>query len=339
MSDFTTSFLSRAVASLKRPQAGLLNMFFPFVQISEAQEIKFDMEDGKRRIAPFVAPIIEGKLVEGLGRKTKTFTPAYIKDKRVLKPSDALKREAGETIGGNLSAENRRMISLRRELTDQTDMLTRRLEVMASEALRTGKVTVKGEGYDTVVVDFGRNANHTVTLSGGAEWDEAGNSPLEDVEDWCDTVLQNSGAVVTDCVMDTKAWRLFKADQNVKDAIDKELGAPDNVTLANMAKLGLKYKGSIDNVMFWVYSDWYVDPDTDTETAIIPDNTVILCSRDMDGVRHFGAIQDEEAGMQAMEFFTKSWVKKDPSLRILLMQSAPLVVPYRADASFCATVA
>ena len=53
---------------------------------------------------------------------------------------------------------------------------------------------------------------------------------------------------------------------------------------------------------------------------------------------HHGAIKDEAAGLQPLEFFSKSWTVEDPSARILLMQSAPLVVPYRVDASFCATV-
>jgi hypothetical protein len=39
-----------------------------------------------------------------------------------------------------------------------------------------------------------------------------------------------------------------------------------------------------------------------------------------------------------MEYFVKSWEVEDPSRRILLMQSAPLIVPYRPDATFAATV-
>ena len=335
--DYTITFLAGAVASLLRPQTGLLDMFFPNVQQSTATEIKFDTLDGKRRISPFVSPLIEGRLVESLGQKTNTFTPAYVKDKRVLRPKDALKRAAGEKIGGSLTPDQRRMLLLKQELTDQIDMLTRRQEVMASEVLRTGKVTVEGEGFDTVVVDFGRNAAHTITLAGASRWGQSGIVPLEDLEDWSLTMLKNSGAVVTDVVMDTLAYRLFIADQKTKNNIDTTLGAPSRVELTAMAKLGMSYKGSIDNVSYWVYSDWYVN-DAGAEVAMIPEYTVILGSRNMEGVRHFGAIEDEESGLQAQEFFPKSWVQKDPSIRLLLMQSAPLVVPYRPDASLCVTV-
>ena len=37
-------------------------------------------------------------------------------------------------------------------------------------------------------------------------------------------------------------------------------------------------------------------------------------------------------------YFTKSWLEEDPSVRWLLLQSAPLVVPYRPNAVLCATI-
>jgi len=245
---------------------------------------------------------------------------------------------AGEMIGGALTPAARMQANLASELSDQLNMLKRRLEVMASEAMRTGKVTVKGDGYPTVVVDFGRNAAHTVTLGGGVMWTDTGVSPLDDVEDWSLTMLKNSGAVVTDVVMDVKAMRLFKADQRVKDTINTDFGGMDEMKLAAMAKQGLSYQGRVDMVRYWAYSDWYNDPDTDAVTEMIPEYTVILGSDQMDGTRHFGAIKDEKAGYQALETFSKSWTEEDPSQRLLLMQSAPLVVPYRKDASFCVTV-
>ena len=39
-----------------------------------------------------------------------------------------------------------------------------------------------------------------------------------------------------------------------------------------------------------------------------------------------------------MPFFSKSWTEPDPAVRYLLMQSAPLPVPYRINASLGATV-
>lgn len=337
MDIFATAILNGVVDSLIRPQASLLDMFFPIIVNSDAEEIKFDIEEVKRRITPFVHPTMQGKMVESQGHKTATFVPAYAKDKRVFDPKKPLKRKIGEKIGGDMSPIDRAQANLAYELNDQTGMLIRRQEVMASEVMRTGMVTVTGDGYPTVVVDFGRNANHTVTLTGANRWGQAGIVPLDDIENWSLTMLQNSGAVVTDVVMDTLAWRLFIAEAKTEKVLDIRRGAPDSLELVAMAKLGLQWKGSVGNVGYWVYSDWYVN-DAGTEVPMIPDYTVILGTRDMEGVRHFGAIRDEEAGFQAREYFAKSWVKPDPSVRYLLLQSAPLICPYRPDASFCATV-
>ena len=55
-------------------------------------------------------------------------------------------------------------------------------------------------------------------------------------------------------------------------------------------------------------------------------------------MRAFGAIMDPAHNYGAMAYAPKSWVEHDPGRRVLMMQSAPLVIPTRPDASFAATV-
>jgi len=335
---YDTAVLNKVVDNLKRAQAALLNMVFREVLVSTKEKIYFDMEDGKRRIAPFVHPTMGGKVVQGLGFTTKDFEPAYVKDKRVFDPNKALKRSIGEQLGGSLNPQDRTAANIARELADQQNMLLRRQEVMASEILRTGKVTVDGDGYESVLVDFGRNAAHTVTLAGANRWGQAGIVPLENIEDWSKTMLQNSGAMLNDVVMDTLAWRLFTAEAKTQTYLElRAVSRPSDLKIVQMAEIGLAYQGNVGGVQFWVYSDWYVN-DAGTEVNMIPDYTVLLLSDRIMGVRHFGAIRDEESGLQAREMFTKSWVEPDPSVRYMLSQSAPLPVPYRPDASFAVTV-
>ena len=77
----------------------------------------------------------------------------------------------------------------------------------------------------------------------------------------------------------------------------------------------------------------YID-DKGVTCKLLPEKTVILGSRDgLEGTRCYGAIHDEKANWTAHRYFTKSWVEEDPSVRWLLLQSAPLVVPYRPNAS------
>ncbi len=335
---YDTAVLNKVVDYLPRAQAALLNLVFPEVLVSDKEKIIFDVEKGKRRIAPFVHPTMEGKVVKGHGFQTKDFEPAYVKDVRVFDPNKALKRSAGETIGGNKTPQNRLEANIKVELADQQGMLLRRQETMASEFLRTGSITVDGDGYESVVVNFGRNAAHTVTLAGAARWGQAGIVPMENIEDWSKIMLQNSGAVANNIVMDTLAWRLFTAEAKTKEYLElRAVARASDVKIVQMAQIGLAYQGTIGMVDYWVYVDWYVN-DAGTEVNMIPDNTVLLLSDKIDGVRHFGAIRDQSAGFQAREMFTKSWVTENPSVRYMMSQSAPLPVPYRPDASFAVTV-
>ncbi|MDI9240743.1 major capsid protein [Lysobacter sp. LF1] len=349
MDIYSTTRLNRLVQSLKRPQTALLTAFFPELETSDTEDIKFDVANKRRRIAPFVHPLREGRLVEDEGYVTNSFTPAYTKDKRYHDPAKALKRRAGERIGGDSAPMDRHQANLSISTADQIEMLVRRKEVMAGEVLATGRVTVKGDGYPTVVVDFGRKASHTVVLTGANRWGQQGVKPVEMLEDWTALILQDSGATIRDVVMDTKAWRLFREDEEVKKHLDtRPLSAStDAIVALQFAQLGLTFKGELNGLRFWIYQDWYVDetgeedengiPKLD-EKPILPEFTVILASPDVQGVQHHGAIMDLDAGLQPLEFFSKSWTKPDPSRRILMMQSAPLVVPYRPDATFAATV-
>ena len=335
---FSTDVLNTVVASLLGAPQFLLDRFFPNVQTEESEEIHFDVLDGKRRISPFVSPLVEGQIVASRGYRTATFKPAYIKDKRVFDMNRPLKRMYGEPIGGNMSAANRQRALIARDTQDQLDMLDRRLEVMAGEVLTTGKSTIVGDKYPAVVVDFGRNANNTIVAN--PLWSAGGAKPLDDLVAWSMTVLQSTGIALNDIIMSADVWPVFRENTQVHDRLDmyRTVGGPPSVTPGTPITEGGVYMGSIDGYNLWVYSGWYVDPMDGAEKPILPAGTVLLTSPQMNGVRAYGAIRDEAAGLQATPYFVKSWVEEDPSVRFLMMQSAPLLVPYRPDATVKAKV-
>lgn len=336
---FTTNILNGVVQSLIAPQSFLLDQFFPNVQTEASEEIHFDVLLSKRRIAPFVSPLVQGKVVAGLGFKTNTFKPAYIKDKRVFDSNRPFKRSAGEQIGGSLLPMDRMRAVVAMELQDQLAMLTRRLEVMAGEVMRTGKVTVVGELYPSQLVDFGRAAGHTIVKAGGAKWTDTGVNPLNDLQDWSQLVLKLTGSMPMDAVMDVGTWKVFRAHADVQKRLDlfRAIGVQPSLNLGAQVTEGGVFMGTVDGFNCYVYSGWYVD-DAGTEQQILPNGTVLMGSRQIEGYRAFGAIRDEAAGFQAVPYYVKSWLEEDPAVRFIMMQSAPLVVPYRVDASLCATV-
>lgn len=138
---FDTSVLVQVVPNLKTSQNWLLDRFFPNVVTYETEEVAIDVDVGLRRMAPFVSPLVEGKLVESRKYQTNTFKPAYIKDKRAPDLRKPIRRQIGERIGGEYTAAEREMLNLQFEMTDQIDMINRRLEWMAASALVSGTVS------------------------------------------------------------------------------------------------------------------------------------------------------------------------------------------------------
>ena len=340
---FNTHVLTKVVEKLERPSSFLLDVFFGQEQTEDSEEIHFDIDKSKPKLTPFVSPLVAGKVADDEGFTTKSFKPAYAKDKRRFDPNRPFKRSIGEKIGGTLSPQQRLEANINRTLSKQLENLTRREEVMASEALRTGRITVSGDEYPTVVVDFQRDPSLTVGLAGGSRWGETGVNALDNLEDWVARIQEKSGAVGRTVIMDALAWRVFKADPKVEKLLDiRRLRDAADLALGPIA-FGqgndlARYVGTIGDLDFWVYNDRYVD-DNDVVQKLLPDYTVLLGSpTQLEGTRCYGAIQDEKAGYRAQRFFSKSWLEEDPAVRWLLLQSAPLIVPYRPNASFCATV-
>jgi hypothetical protein len=336
---FSTDTMNAVVASLLGDSQFLVDRYFGNVQTDTSEEIHFDVLDGKRRIAPFVSPLVEGQIVAELGFRTFTYKPAYIKDKRVFDMNKPLKRSPGEPIGGNLSPANRQRALLAISLQDQLTMLGRRLEVMAGEVLTTGKLTITGDKYPTVVVDFGRAAANTVVAS--PLWSDLTNSdPVANLRTWAQASLQSQGIMLTDVIMTPDAFDAFSSNAKVRDRLDlfRAIGAPPTLNISAAVAEGGVYMGTIDVFNVWQYMGWYVDPIDGLEKPILPVGTVLLTSPLINGVRAYGAIRDEDAGLQAVPYFVKSWVEQDPSVRFVMLQAAPLLVPYRPNASFKAKV-
>lgn len=337
MDIYSTTALNRTVEDLRRFPTFFLGLFFNQMETSDTEDIKFDVAKNRPRISPFVSPLKEGKLVESQGFTTQSFSPAYVKDKRVHNPNKAFKRTIGEKIGGSSTPANRLAMAITRDLADQQEMLARRKELMAVEALLTGKETITGDDYPTVVVDFKRDAALTVVKTTGTKWGEAGVSPVGDVESWTLLVFQKSGAIPTDVVMDIAAWQKYRDDPTFDKFIDKRrLTDVESIKYTAVIAAGGVFQGRVGNQNIWLFESSYVD-ENGTEQKFLPTGTVILGSAAIEGVQHHGAIRDVEA-LFPQESYTKSWVVEDPSVRLVLMQSAPLVVPYRPNASFSARV-
>lgn len=339
----TTKLLSiqqGVIESLENsPITFLRDQFFGQTEEFETQEVHFDVLDKKRRIAPFVSPLVPGKVVEKRGHETKYFRPAYVKPKTPIDPSELQKRLPGEPLMGSLSPEQRRDGHVAMILRDHVEMLNMREEVMASEILRTGKLTIEGEGFGQVVMDFGRHADLTVNLTSTARWGESAADPVADLTLWGRKIRQHSNAVARVAVMEDEAFdRLLvslTAEQKT-ELFDSRRASESRVELGPRLAEKLRYEGRLGQVDIWTYTDTYSDEDGN-ELDVMPANTVIMCSTALEGVSAYGAILDARQ-LRARRIWPKVWEEQDPSREWVMSQSAPVLVPLRVNACLGATV-
>lgn len=352
---YSTEALRGVVTRVQTPTQFLLNTFFGnIIDAMGSEEIVFDVLNEKRRVTPFVSPLLPGKLVQSQGYYTERFKPAYVKDKRALNPFRPLKRRAGEQLFGapNISPAQREAAILAEELQDMLYMYQRRQELMAADTMDDGILTVTGEGYPSVQVNFLRDTGLTVSLAGGARWGQAGVSPLANLKTWMQLVLTKSGIAVTDIVFTPDAFEYLAADPAFQFLLNlfyrDTSDTSANLFFGGVGTLGgegAMLQGSLGatGIRLWVYNGLYVDPADNTEKSILPPGTVLMGSADprAQGARAYGAIIDPDAGYQTPindNFYVKSWVEKDPGQRIVLAQGAPLTVLSRPNATFRARI-
>jgi hypothetical protein len=336
---FETRTMLAALEQMLPPKTFLRDTFFSNVETSNTEYVDIDIVKGKRRLAPFVAPTHKGKLVERIGWTTNTYKPPYVKPKMVTTAQDFLKRNLGETIYGSAdTAFSRAAKQVGKDLRELDEIITRREEWMAAQLLQSGQVRVLGEGVDETI-DFQMEASHIITLSGTDLWsDQTNSTPIEDLRAWRRLILRDSGRSVTDVVMGADAVDAFLDHPDVRGKLDTRRIDLGEIRPSELAQ-GVLYYGRIRdvNVDLWVYDEWYIDPATLVEQPMVAANKIIMGDRTARTARHYGAIQDLKANA-AVPRFPKSWEEEDPSVRYLMLQSAPLLAMHQVDAFVVAQV-
>jgi hypothetical protein len=340
---YDTTTLLEVLRVTKSPSIFWLT-FFPSQINFDTEDIAFDkVFTDDRKLAPFVVPNVQGRVMGLEGYETVAFKPAYVKPKHVVDPNMLIPRMAGEALGtGSMSIAQRRNAVIAELLRRHTVMHQNRWEWMAASAIITGKVVVKGEDYPEKLVDFRRDASLTGVLTGAARWSQAGTAnPLLDLKTKRLAANNLSGARITKHVFGADAWDMFASRVDLREMMKRDIGGFDvNVTLMNDGYEGLEYMGTIQGangagrIEAWVNTAKYIDPDTGSEQFFLDQKTVVGVSELVGGVRCFGAIKDKSANYQPLAMYPKNWENEDPSVEYLMTQGAPLMVPKQPNATY-----
>lgn len=327
---------------------GFWRRLYNRVVTSDREAIAFDLLDTpSRKLAPFVAPNVQGRVMRAEGFSTREFTPAYVKPKHVVEPSKALRRTFGEAIGGSLLANQRFDLHVANNMRLERESIERRWDWMAAMATIYAEITISGQDYPAQTVNFRRDASLTETLAGAARWDQVGSDPLGDLQTKVTASFNLGMSAITDLVYGTDAWSAFiSGHADVIALLDNtQRGSTSDFSRTGLNQItsNAQAMGEISSTQggtfrLWRYSNWYDEVDEETgETSVgyyLDSRDVVGYGPALDGVAAFGAIQDARAGLQPATMFPKMWENEDPSVIYTMTQSAPLFVPMNPNNSF-----
>lgn len=329
---FHTRYMVEALTILKPPSNFLVQRFFRGTpNESPTDSIRIDIEKRKRKLAPFVSPLSAAKAGERSGFSSFEYSPPYVKPMRKSDAADYLMRNPGENPYSGISIMDRAADRMIKDFSEMDEEIDRTEAWLAAQQLAEGVVTITGEGVSGTI-DFKRTATHNVastSLAGGAGWNGGSTKPLTDIRTYKLLALKDSGRVVDTAVFGTTSWGDFVGSTEVQEFL-KILHMVPGMIAPTSQIVGGQYMGTIEGVDLIVFADWYLDA-AGVEQPMLPEDYVILGSTQTRAELNYGAIQDDDAMFPARRW-PLSWKEKNPPIRYVMLQSAPLPVAHEPDA-------
>ncbi|MBP2643732.1 MAG: major capsid protein [Firmicutes bacterium] len=325
----------------------LRDTFFSTPITPLTEHVDIDIVKGKRKLAPFVSPRIGSKTVETMGFKTNTYKPPQVGLDYPFTGEDLQTRMPGENIYSDVNPDERQAYLVGEKLREFDDYIAHREEWMCMKALYTGIVPVSGEGVSQTI-DFGFTNKTTLYSSSdyGAKytWDYTSSDyegdPIRDLKMMRKAILKSSGINPTHVVMASDAAEAFMNHPTVKEKYNNFQANFGQFTPQALSPDGTTFIAHINEIGMDLYSydEWYIDPDTDVETSLVPSGAVLMASKNAGFKMMYGAVIDPVRGTFAMSRVPNSWYEAKPAKRFIQVVSRPLPVPFLVDSYYVLNV-
>lgn len=309
----------------------------------ETEEIAWERVNPKRRLAPFVSPRVQGRIMRREGSTSRTLRPGYLKPKHEVNPFQARPRRVGERIGGEMTLEQRYNAIVAENLAEEQNMIRRRWDEMTGRAIIDGKyvITTEDGDYPEVEIDFERDPLLDLLLTLTARWGEADSDPLADINMMRTRAFRLGGGRIDRLTMGLGAFDNFFADTKVQNLLKPDLIRGEASTLSTLSSpdANIEYRGVLSGadgqgrLEIYTYAGTYHDYDGN-EVNLMAEDDVVGTGPLLRMTRCFGAIMDKRAQLRALDMFPKMWDQEDPSQTFTMTQSAPVMAPAEPNASF-----
>jgi hypothetical protein len=273
----------------------LRDTFFTGREYPPTNLIEFDFRRGRRKMAPFVAPLVGGKVMEREGYETRFFRAPRIAPVRNLRIPDLEPRMFGETIYSGKTPADRAADLLAEDAVYCDEAIARREEWMCREVLVNGVLTITADHGYTMVIDFmessaGATDNHQPPANG--TWDNAASTPLTDLESARLEVIKLSGVSPNVVLMGTDAASAFVNNAQVAKFLDNTRFQWLTVAPIIQSQAVVRI-GRVPGMEIYQYSEYFED-DLGVLFPMIPPEFVMLLSTEVTNKIVYGAFTQLE---------------------------------------------
>lgn len=304
----------------------LIDNFWGGIKNVYSEYVDWEVRNGKITLARFRGKGASANVVTRQDRDVKTLKLPNIREKMPITAPELFKTSVGfsnnlNPTGANIDA--RRAEALNEDLQTLRQRIEEREEWMAAQLLTSPGVISYEDEEVAWTVNMGVPSELKLTLTSGNEWGHAtGSNVVNDLETMSNLIRKYSGVGGTDIILGSALATAFRNDPSVRndlETINFEVGRIRVDFSSNSI-------GRLANINFWTYRREYTDENGVTQQMWPEDIGVMIGANfKRNSQRVFGLVEEVEETF-AGEFFSKSWVENDPSVRWILVASRPLPI-------------
>lgn len=336
--------MTAAINEIKSPNSFVRNLLFSRDDPKETKTIELSYWRRGRMIAPFVKRGAAAIQIPGHTEEFVVVEPPHIRIKRPMEPTTLFnQRRPGTRIFVDAD-EQRRAIEdyMAREMLHLSNDIDESLELLCASVL-TGSFTYTNDEDVSFTITVPRSPSHSYDLAATMHWDEASPMIPKDFLDAMRLINTDVSLNPTHCILGKEASVQFMKNAGVQTLLKNNFGPGGIITgnlefVRQMQESGAIFLGSpFHNIQVWEYGRQTNVNGVLTDLIRPKYAEFVTALPAAENVAYYGSIEDFDAfgegGALARPRFSKSWVEKDPSVRIALAESNPLPVLRRPDST------
>lgn len=301
------------------------------------EKVSFEIQEGKRRLAPYVSPRMGSETIERDEYSVKTYSTPLIAPNRVITNDTLAQKLLGEPIwNSGVTPDERAAKIAAQDIMDLQDTITRREEFMCARVKQDGKLTIKGKGVNEVV-EYG--FENLVTVDAADRW-----TPSFDIMGQLSTItreMSKDGINPDMLILGSDAAAMMLKNERYLKLLDNRRVEIGEIRPSELES-GITYLGRVivpgASFDMYSYNEWYPDT-TDLDTngepklkpLVDPETVIIQSSREKNSMLYGAITHVDKAGnfvTHMTEYVPRSWFTENPSQKFVSISTRPLPMPH-----------